>query len=293
LIYPDFDKPFKLQTDANDLALDAVLVQEDDQGAEHPVTYVSRKLTELERKYETREKEALAILWACELLRCYRIGRHFTIENDHRNLLWLMKYHKPGRLSHWVLRLQEYDFSLKYRPRKSNSNADVLSRINIPDSDLSINAVETRTNSFTDSMAVANVVTLPSIGELCQAQEQDPLMGRLLRYSKKTGSKTPEVRELLSGVRIYEIAETGLLTYSRNNQSPRIIIPLSARRAIMRTFHDIPTAAHLVQNKLFAVLKNDFSGEEWMCFYSWMSDLLQKKEPPTEEPRFYETVPSH
>ncbi|XP_061119601.1 uncharacterized protein LOC133142388 [Conger conger] len=67
LISPDFQKPFVLQTDASEVGLGAVLSQIQD-GVEHPVTYISRKLLSHERNYATVEKECLAIKWAsCSL----------------------------------------------------------------------------------------------------------------------------------------------------------------------------------------------------------------------------------
>ena len=62
---PDFDKPFKLQTDASDRGLRAVLSQ-DWEGKEYPIAYASRTLSPAKLKWDAREKEALAIIWASE-----------------------------------------------------------------------------------------------------------------------------------------------------------------------------------------------------------------------------------
>ncbi|KAL1249189.1 hypothetical protein QQF64_020194 [Cirrhinus molitorella] len=65
---PDFNCPFLLQTDASDTGLGAVLSQVQD-GEEHPVIYISRKLISAEQHYATVEKEALAVKWAVLELR--------------------------------------------------------------------------------------------------------------------------------------------------------------------------------------------------------------------------------
>ena len=50
LLAPDFGKLFTLQTDASKNGLGAVLSQMDNDGAEHPVAFASRKLRPAEQK---------------------------------------------------------------------------------------------------------------------------------------------------------------------------------------------------------------------------------------------------
>ena len=66
-VHPDWDKPFKLQTDASDYAIAAIMAQvSDDACTKKVVCYASRHLTDAERKFDTREKELLAIAWECK-----------------------------------------------------------------------------------------------------------------------------------------------------------------------------------------------------------------------------------
>ena len=44
-----FDKSFKLAVDASDIGAGAVLIQEDNNGVDHPVSYFSKKFNKQQR----------------------------------------------------------------------------------------------------------------------------------------------------------------------------------------------------------------------------------------------------
>ncbi|XP_058614187.1 LOW QUALITY PROTEIN: uncharacterized protein LOC131528813 [Onychostoma macrolepis] len=124
---PDFSCPFLLQTDASDTGLGAVLSQVVD-GEEHPVVYISRKLTPAERRYATVEREALAVKWAVLELRYYLLGRKFTLLTDHAPLQWMARAKDTNaRVTRWFLALQDFHFDVQHRAGTANANADGLS----------------------------------------------------------------------------------------------------------------------------------------------------------------------
>ncbi len=126
---PDFSCPFLLQTDASDTGLGAVLSQVQE-GEEHPILYISRKLTPAEKNYATVEKEALAIKWAVLELRYYLLGRRFTLVTDHAPLQWMARAKDTNaRVTRWFLALQDFHFEVRHRAGVAHSNADGLSRI--------------------------------------------------------------------------------------------------------------------------------------------------------------------
>jgi len=101
LIYPDFEKPFFLYTDASSFGLGAVLTQKDNEKKEHVIAYASRRTNEHERNYYATELECLAVVWAIQHFRPYlQSNIPFTVITDHTVLTTL--FNKPnisGRLA--------------------------------------------------------------------------------------------------------------------------------------------------------------------------------------------------
>ena len=63
---PDFAKCFKLTVDASNVGIGAVLLQEDNNGIDHPVCYFSKKFNKHQKNYSTIEKECLALILAIQ-----------------------------------------------------------------------------------------------------------------------------------------------------------------------------------------------------------------------------------
>src|SRR6266542_913337 len=130
--YSDFNKPFKLYTDASDTGLGAVLAQDDEEGKERVIAYEARRLSASERNYPTTEKECLAVVWAIQKFKQYLGGWiPFTVYTDHAALKTLMKHDNLTlRRARWMEVLATYFFEIEHRPGKKMGHADYLSRIN-------------------------------------------------------------------------------------------------------------------------------------------------------------------
>ena len=64
LAFPNFNKPFLLETDTSGKGLGAVLSQKQADGWYHPITYVSHIMNETEQRYHSNKKEFLTLKWA-------------------------------------------------------------------------------------------------------------------------------------------------------------------------------------------------------------------------------------
>ncbi|KAF9761434.1 Retrovirus-related Pol polyprotein from transposon [Nosema granulosis] len=129
LLLPDVKKRFYIHADASNLAIGAVLSQEDDENVLKPVFCISRKLLPAEINYTVTEKECLAILWAVKKMKVY-LSNEFTIRTDHQALKWLLDLKEAKvRLMRWKLSLQSYKYKVEYVQGKKNVIADALSRL--------------------------------------------------------------------------------------------------------------------------------------------------------------------
>jgi hypothetical protein len=126
----DSSLPIRLETDASDFAIGAVLSQPFE-GRWHPVAFFSRKMDSAERNYDIHDKEMLAIVSSFKEWRPFLEGALHQIEifTDHKNLEYFMTTKILNRRqARWAQELSNYDFKIIYRKGSSNGKADALSR---------------------------------------------------------------------------------------------------------------------------------------------------------------------
>ena len=130
MVHPQIGKPYILYTDASNFCVGAVLCQEDEEGIERPIQYVSAQLSPAQKKWCTIEKEAFAVIFALKRLRAYLLGSQVTLYTDHKPLLSLFtKDLDNTKIQRWAVMIAEYGVRIKYRPGQNNVRADMLSRI--------------------------------------------------------------------------------------------------------------------------------------------------------------------
>jgi len=128
----DPEKDTEVVVDASKKALGAVLIQDG-----HPVAYESRKLSPAESRYDTGNRELLAVIHAITMWRHYLEGVPFKLLTDHEpNTFFKALNPFNDRQARWYQKLARFTFTWVYKKGVENC-ADALSRIPGLDEDVS------------------------------------------------------------------------------------------------------------------------------------------------------------
>lgn len=225
LQFPHADWTFIVATDASNVGLGASLRQLDPSGNEHVIAFASRALTKPERNLSTIERECLALVWATAKWRHYLLGKCFQIECDHKPLLWLDSMKDTNtKLSRWIVKLTEYNFTLKHVKGEENVVADALSRLPIPVQTLSID------KELTTS-------------ELATLQAQDEELAQVI-FQKRANDPEFRPQALIGPARRYTqlwdeiIFRSGVLCRRRKDGFSTVIIPRILRPRVLAGIHE-------------------------------------------------------
>ena len=129
LYSPVPNKQFIIRTDASDVAVGGTVSQEDDEDIERPIAFASAKLSEVQRRWSTVEREAYAIIFALQRFDVIVFGSPILLYCDHSPLQYITQcFPKSAKLSRWALSLTRYNITVCHVSGKMNLVADCLSR---------------------------------------------------------------------------------------------------------------------------------------------------------------------
>jgi len=229
-----------VQTDASNVGVGAVLLQQAQGDALRPVAFASRKLNIHELNYTVQEKEGLAVAFALDKFEHYLDGLHFKLETDHQSLTFLKKSPRPSqRLLRWLDLFARFDFEPVYRPGQSNEIADSLSRL-LPEQRL----MATYDISY-DSKVIDGIKA---------AYATDDYFGPLFKVLVLK-EKAPAA--LKSRVGRFRVAD-GLL-YFKDAAGDRLCVPKSEfRLTLLRESHSAPSGGHVGQENTYLSVSRRF-----------------------------------
>ena len=108
-----------------------MLTQKDENEEEKVVSFASKAFSVPEKKLDNDRKGSICggLGYAIFSPTVYVYGRKATIYTDHKALKWLRDIKHPnGKLTRWILKLEEYDYTIEHLPNTKMQHADALSR---------------------------------------------------------------------------------------------------------------------------------------------------------------------
>ena len=256
LAYANYEKPFKLTTDASKKGLGAVLSQVGDDGKERPVAYASRTLNKAEKNYTTHKLEFLALKWSItDRFHEYLYGSTFEVFTDNNPLSYVLSSAKLDATGQrWIAALQgPYNFKVHYKPGRLNQVADSLSRIDREEEKVEP-IMEVEVKAILDSGGAADV-SIPFVGV---NQWETPVIMKNLQLSGVAHKSWEDWKEeqqkdgVIGPVLAWKKGKRGPIT----KKDPHLIRQLFKQRKNLVIQHGL----------LYKVLKHKKTGKETFQF---------------------------
>ena len=214
-------------TDASENAVSAILSQDD-----HPILYLSRRLTKAERNYSNIEREALAVVWATQRARHFLLGSHFSLNTDHQPLEFIFNPSKElpkmtsARIMRWAIQLAAFDFDIAYVRGNTIPHVDALSRLQFED--------EEECDAVDDSFVHWTETDTLKLSEIQQATEMDPVLKSVMRRIKTNVWSNCSVAERpYKSVRQQLTVDNNVLC-----RGDQVVLPAALRNQAIRAAHD-------------------------------------------------------
>ena len=185
------DTPTKICADASAYGLGAVLQQQQHDDEWKPVAFASWSMTETERRYSQIEKEALALVWACEKFADSITGKAILLETDHKPLVPLLGKTNLDcllpRVLHFQIRLMRFDYSISHVPGKLLYTANTLSRAPVIPPDANHILENAQTEAFVHALASYLPASADRLQQFRVAQQQDSTCSQLTPFASRDG----------------------------------------------------------------------------------------------------------
>ena len=239
LVHYDPDKELVLACDALPYGIGAVLSHKMEKGDDKPIAFASRTLATAVRHYSQLDKENLAIIFGVKKFHQYLCGRHFTILSDHKSIQYLFKESNPmpamasARIQRWALALAAYDYKIVYKPGSKHANANMLSRLLLPQTPSEIDTLG-ETILLMDMLQSVPV----SAQQIEQWTGRDPVMSAvhsfvLKGWPNKTVDMKPDDIKPYQNRKSEPSLYAGCLMWGN-----RVVVPPPGRSKLMEQLHD-------------------------------------------------------
>ena len=227
----------KITADASAYGLGAVITQKQSNSEWRPVAYASRSMTETEKHYSQIEKEALALVWACEKFSDYILGKAIMMETDHKPLVPLLSKttlsNLPPRILRFRLRLARFQYEVKHVPGKLLYTADTLSRAPVKGD---VETVGCQELCLIHSLDVLLPASQNALDKYRQAQQEDPICCKLMEFTQDGWPSKHQIKGYLK--RYWQERNQFTMVEDLLLYGVRIVVPQNLRRTTLQKIHN-------------------------------------------------------
>ena len=270
LALPKIGLQYSIDTDASDYKVDASLFQTQADGTRQPIGFWSRSLLPAEKNYSISEKQCLAVVWAVTTLRPYLQGKNVIVHTDHSALRCLLQISEPsGRLMRWCLRLSEFDFEIRYKKGKLNTQADALSRLQ------TLGETTEELDEYLPCFVIQDIYEIeesdgddeffhPDHDNIIATMDPTPdseLLEPISVEERLTEQQKDHFARIcgrfLAGDLPFRLGEKGIL-FRLVDAVPQVVVPETLKGRIMHHCHHAKLAGHRGGTKLYKTLRRNF-----------------------------------
>lgn len=230
----------EVHCDASKLGVGGILLQRPDERSPlKAVAYYSKQTAKEEEYLHSYELETLAVVLSLRKFRTYLIGIPFKVYTDCNALrTTLTKRDLVPRIARWWLHLQEYDFSVEYRPGDNMRHVDALSRNPIPNTS---NEDQIDTREF-EVMSISTT-------EWLQTVQMTDMRLKFIKSILDSGRK--DIQDIIDN---YVIKDNKI--YRKIGEDLKWVVPDGARWRVCQICHD--EAGHFSIDKTLDKMKQDY-----------------------------------
>jgi hypothetical protein len=230
---PNWALPFHISTNASYTSIGASLGQKENLMT-YAIYFISKNLTLAKMNYTVTEKEMLAVVHAVNNFRHYITGYEVFIHTYHYAIKYLMN--KPitnGRITRWLLLMQEFNITVLNRPRKKNQVVDFLSRLK------TFGEIVPISDNFPDEHLFAISIITPWYDDIANYLSSGMLPPSLTSKEKKKITKQSARYTWIDGY----------LFYTGYDLIIRICVRQDEILDILKAFHDEPCGGHFADKR--------------------------------------------
>lgn len=247
LAFPDWASELHLTTDASNFAIGAVLEQSDCEGRRRPLAFFSRSLNRAQRNYSATQREALALVSACEHFRDFIETTATFVHTDHKPLVHILQgANASPMLGRWFMSLLDLPLNFSYVRGEDNVVADLLSR-------------------YADARANMDAPMVVAAAEAAVSWEQPPVLDHVaVAHAEFCARQRVAIPPSLPPESV-AVDANGFVRVHKDG-AWRVVVHAADRVPVLRALHE--HYGHVGAVKLRAMLRR------WFYWRGWWADAL-------------------